>query len=311
MSFLPLEVRGRLFIGGIDLKAAKRNKTPKSSTPFSILQSVHASEASIYKGTPSHKFEVFLEPTSFTREKFELFAKYQADVHSDHEQSENRFTGFLVDSPLEYSPIPYTKDPPEHLPLSYGSYHQLYRLDGKLVALSILDILPFCISSSYFMYDTTWERFSLGTLSVMREAALVKEIQSYGASEMKFLYMGYYVPSSKKMRYKGDYFPSYLLDPEKYSWHPLQPVVSMLDKYRYVSFANPAHSLEGRNVPAMDPEYEISDEEASGIWCEDDSDGCQPLKDSIYWEEPSQRTAILQTIEYLGIGLASKSTFTF
>ncbi len=118
------------------------------------------------------------------------------------------------------------------------------------------------------------------------------------------------------MRYKGDYFPSYLLDPvsiaskyswirsnenstqEKYSWHPLQPVVSMLDKYRYVSFANPEHSLEGRNVPAMgmffvyifkctflictctDLEYEISDEEALGIWCEDDSDGCQPLKAS-------------------------------
>lgn len=32
-----------------------------------------------------------------------------------------------------------------------GSYHQCYRLDGKLVALGVLDLLPHCVSSVYLM----------------------------------------------------------------------------------------------------------------------------------------------------------------
>lgn len=237
--------------------------------------------------------------------------KYQADVHNDHQENESGFSGFLVDSPLEFSPIPYAKDPPEYLPINYGSYHQLYRLDGKLIAMAVLDILPACVSSVYFMYDTTWENFSLGKLSAMREAALAKEIQDFGAPEMKFLYMGFYIPSCTKMRYKGDYSPSYLLDPEQYSWHPLQPSISMLDKYRYVSFANPEHSLEGPDVPGMDPDPVISDDDASSIWTWRDGVGLQSLKASVYWKNPTRRLALSQAIQGLGIELASKSIFVF
>ena len=51
---------------------------------------------------------------------------------------------------------------PSHLPLNYGSYHQLYRLDGVLVAMGVIDILPNCVSSVYFMYEKKWEKFSFG-----------------------------------------------------------------------------------------------------------------------------------------------------
>lgn len=50
----------------------------------------------------------------------------------------------------------------DHLPQTYGSYHQLYRVDGQLVAVAVLDILPSCVSSVYFMYDKNWEKFSFG-----------------------------------------------------------------------------------------------------------------------------------------------------
>ena len=46
------------------------------------------------------------------------------------------------------------------------------------------------------------------------------------------------------MRYKGDYAPSYLLDPEEYTWHPLEECKPLLDKFRYASFAHPEHSAE-------------------------------------------------------------------
>jgi len=148
-----------------DHKAPTITMLSKSSAPFSLVQSIHASEALICKEQDvgsRHRFEVLLEPCSFTEEKFELYAKYQAEVHNDHNQSESRFARFLVESPLEYSPILYTRERPGHLPLNYGTYHQLYRLDGKLIAMAVLDILPVCVTSAYFMYDPALARFSLG-----------------------------------------------------------------------------------------------------------------------------------------------------
>ena len=32
-----------------------------------------------------------------------------------------------------------------------GSYHQCYRLDGRLVAMGVLDLLPTSVSSVYLM----------------------------------------------------------------------------------------------------------------------------------------------------------------
>lgn len=32
-----------------------------------------------------------------------------------------------------------------------GSYHQCYRLNGRLVAVVVLDLLPGCVSSVYLM----------------------------------------------------------------------------------------------------------------------------------------------------------------
>ena len=38
----------------------------------------------------------------------------------------------------------------------------MYRVDGKLIAMAVLDILPGCVSSVYFMYDPKWKKYSLG-----------------------------------------------------------------------------------------------------------------------------------------------------
>ena len=52
------------------------------------------------------------------------------------------------------------------MPREYGSYHQLYRLDGELIAMGVIDVLPNCVSSVYFMYEKKWERHSLGKVIV-------------------------------------------------------------------------------------------------------------------------------------------------
>jgi len=69
----------------------------------------------------------------------------------------------MTHSSVKNKPIPYTDSArPGPLPLCYGSYHQMYRLDGELIAMAVLDILPNCVSSVFFMYDKKWEKHSLG-----------------------------------------------------------------------------------------------------------------------------------------------------
>ena len=65
-------------------------------------------------------------------------------------------------------PIPYPSATPAHLPSYYGSYHQLYRLDGRLIAMGVIDILPSFVSSVYFMWEKEYEKFSLGKVCRMK-----------------------------------------------------------------------------------------------------------------------------------------------
>ncbi|CAA7259664.1 unnamed protein product [Cyclocybe aegerita] len=173
-------------------KSKKSGKKPQlKSPPFtSLSESLHASESNIHPELEStHTFEVTLEPASYTVQKSALYKKYQSEIHNDRKSSPSGFKRFLVDSPLQVEPIPYPNPPPSHLPLNYGSYHQLYKIDGQLMAVAVLDILPCCVSSVYFMYDNTWERFSLGKLSALREVSLAREIREAGAPEVSSLYM--------------------------------------------------------------------------------------------------------------------------
>jgi arginine-tRNA-protein transferase len=113
-----------------------------------------------------------------------------------------------------------------------GSYHQCYRLDGRLIAMGVLDLLPHCVSGVYFLYHSDYEQWHFGKLSALRETALTLE------GGYQYYYMGYYIHSCTKMRYKGDYSPQHVLDPESYEWNPLDGELrALLDKKSYVSLA--------------------------------------------------------------------------
>lgn len=66
----------------------------------------------------------------------------------------------------------------------------MYRVDSQLVGISVIDILPSCISSVYFIWDPDWAWASLGKLSALREAALAKRMNDAGVSGMQWTYMG-------------------------------------------------------------------------------------------------------------------------
>ena len=55
----------------------------------------------------------------------------------------------------------------------YGSFHQHYILDGKIIAVGVIDILPCCVSSVYFYYDPEYSFLTLGTYSALWYAAVL------------------------------------------------------------------------------------------------------------------------------------------
>jgi len=279
-------------------------KPPKAPAFDSLCSALHASEHAFATGQPEpvHKFEVTLEPASYSDEKFELYRSYQKEIHLDQEESPEGFKRFLVESPLVQQDIAYADPPAEHLPRQYGAYHQLYRVDGELVAMGVIDILPNCVSSVYFMYEKKWERFSFGKLSALREISLAQEIHGAGVTDMKFLYMGFYIHSCQKMRYKGEYHPSFLADPEEYTWFPLDTCRSLLEKYRYAAFAHPEHSTE--EPPAERDTPEISADVLANVQLLDTSRGRNPVivpvTASSEWKSPDIRRAILNVVDGLG-----------
>ena len=79
----------------------------------------------------------------------------------------------------------------------------MYKVDDKLVGISVIDILPSCVSSVYFIWHPDWAWASLGKLSAMHEIALGVEMNRAGVEDMKYLYMGKYLPSSPHLNDPG------------------------------------------------------------------------------------------------------------
>ncbi|KIW41779.1 hypothetical protein, variant 2 [Exophiala oligosperma] len=216
-----------------------REEKRKNRDKFDLLSAVHRAEYSLVqrprnKNTdkpiePAHKFEVSLEGDSCTKEKYDVFLKYQLQIHKDPPSrwKEKDFTRFLC-SGLDRKVLKI-----DGRTLKLGSYHQCYRLDGKLVAVAVLDLLPHAVSSVYLFYDPDYEQWDFGKLSAVREIAMSLELG------YEYYYMGYYIHSCAKMRYKGSFSPSYLLDPESLEWCILDDHYRQeLDRRPYVSLSH-------------------------------------------------------------------------
>ncbi|KAH9049587.1 arginine-tRNA-protein transferase [Lactarius hengduanensis] len=292
--------------------APRKGKGSSNEPQFVLEDAIHASENAL--NDPAHVFEVTLEPSSYSDEKFALFQSYEKHIHKKPGKISGDFKRFLVDTPLQREPIPYPSTPPAHLPSHYGSYHQLYRLDGRLVGVGVIDILPSCVSSVYFMWEKEYEKLSLGKLSALREISLAKEFHDAGVPQLKHLYMGYYIYTCQKMKYKGEYSPSFLADPEDFTWHPLPACQRELDRFRYACFAHPEHSLEGPPPsPGTEPPPKIPEKNLTRVryfvGTREDPLRVVPVTKSKYWKNQMSRESILYVVEHLGVDLSQDVLF--
>ncbi|KZM18850.1 arginyltransferase [Ascochyta rabiei] len=227
--------------GAAKLHPVSKEEKARLKNAFDLLLEVHKADLDNVKQPPepAHRFEVTLEPADFTTEKFELFRDYQSHVHKEkpNEISQSGFKRFLCTSPLQR--VARQIDGKSQ---KLGSYHQCYRLDGRLIAMGVLDLLPHCVSGVYMLYHSDYEKWQFGKLSALREAALAIE------GGYQYYYMGYYIHTCTKMRYKGDYKPQYVLDPESYEWNPLDgELKSLLDHKRYVSMSRERQKTDSVN----------------------------------------------------------------
>ncbi|MCJ1426608.1 Arginyl-tRNA--protein transferase 1 [Sticta canariensis] len=93
---------------------------------------------------------------------------------------------------------------------SLGSYHQCYRLDGRLVAFGVLDLLPSSVSSVYLVYHEDFVDWNFGKISALREL---------------------------EMALQGGY-QYYYMDPETYTWDVLDSeILQRMSVRKYVAMS--------------------------------------------------------------------------
>eukprot|EP00814_Leptocylindrus_danicus_P006882 CAMPEP_0116039698 /NCGR_PEP_ID=MMETSP0321-20121206/23792_1 /TAXON_ID=163516 /ORGANISM="Leptocylindrus danicus var. danicus, Strain B650" /LENGTH=844 /DNA_ID=CAMNT_0003519119 /DNA_START=247 /DNA_END=2781 /DNA_ORIENTATION=+ len=126
--------------------------------------------------------------------------------------------------------------------IPFGSYHQQYRIDGALIAVGVIDVLPTGISSVYSFYDPELSggtlNLNLGKFTALREIEWVRRASKYRPN-LKYYYLGFYIHSCQKMRYKAEYKPSELLCPVSKSWVEYERAKECLDQcstHDYCSF---------------------------------------------------------------------------
>lgn len=209
--------------------SSSTRQTGRKNSQFSLLEAIHEAEENSNEG----EFKIKLDRAKFTEERYQLFRHYQMHVHNEGEDEIDRkqFKRFLCENPFIGTQQHGTEG-------FSGAFHQLYYHKEKLIGIGVLDILPNCISSVYFIWHQDYGKFGMGKIASLQEIGLSIEL------DKPYYYMGYYIHSCPKMKYKGQYRPSYLLEPRFTEadrgnrWRDLQDYEKLLDSQNYVSLIN-------------------------------------------------------------------------
>lgn len=275
----------------------RRHFVSKSSLEDYLYPQTSALSTNTSDITPKHNLVIKLlhvdsnKAKALIQDEYEVISKYQQAIHNEgpEEWSLSRFSDFLIKTPLIVEQIKnykfsttdssndtlvsnsYTDEskyilvkPPE-LPTCYGTYHCVYLLDDKLIAVGVLDILTKCVTTVYFFYDPEYKHLNLGIYSALVEISLVRQMaKSYVGLEKEnklvHYYLGFYVHECKKMHYKTRFRPSYLLCSETCKYIPTQECLKKLIGTKYARFGpNPSEGCQNsrRELPSIGDIFKI------------------------------------------------------
>eukprot|EP00250_Pteridium_aquilinum_P006519 c16419_g1_i1 orf=461-2347(-) len=211
------------------------NRSASGNAETCISKSVPKVPVSPLHTKPRRVLEVRMRRSAFDPEEFALYKRYQIAVHHDKpdDVKESSYRRFLVNSPLTF--VPPSESGTTFC--GFGSFHQQYLIDGRLVAVGVVDILPSCLSSKYLFWDPDLAFLSLGKYSALQEIQWVQKAHTVCPS-LEYYYLGYYIHTCPKMRYKGAYRPSELLCPVRFQWVPFDIAKPLLDIHPYVCLSD-------------------------------------------------------------------------
>ncbi|MCJ1407973.1 Arginyl-tRNA--protein transferase 1 [Ptychographa xylographoides] len=169
-----------------------RSEKKRRKGAFTLCEAIHEPEYQNIKRPinprakkpiePAHRFEVTLEQDGFTEEKYRLFENYQRMVHKEPSSA-------------------------------------ISKLDGRLVAMGVLDLTPYCVSSVYLIYHDSVSEWEFGKLSALQEITLALE------GGYRYYYMG-------RLPFQT------MTDPENYAWDLLDDdLLARLSARNYVSLS--------------------------------------------------------------------------
>ena len=159
----------------------------------------HKSYKKVLKKMPMDRLTVETKPTHFDRDAFDLYNDYHVTRHDKPRKSEYSYCEHIVNTPIANQTVDG---------FDYGTYHQLYKLDGKLVAIGIIDIVPTGIVSIYMWYSVSKEvlKLSFGVYSALKEIEFVRKLSERNPN-MKYYYLQGWNGNNKKLSYKANYEP--------------------------------------------------------------------------------------------------------
>ena len=128
-------------------------------------------------------------PLRFNEDHFELYVNYQKNRHKTSSESESDisdYNDFLAQS-------------------NVNSKIFEFRDMNELKIVSIIDLVDDGISAVYTFFDVKDKSASYGTFSILKLIDYCKK------NELTYLYLGYWINESRKMRYKINFKPYELM----------------------------------------------------------------------------------------------------
>ena len=143
-------------------------------------------------------------PARATAEQFTLFQRYQKNRHADGDMAAMGYYDYRAMI--------------EDTPISTGVL-EFRDAQDRLLGACLTDWLADGLSAVYSFFDTDEDKRSLGTFAVLW---LIGRARSLG---LPYVYLGYWVPESRKMAYKARFRPSEIL--MSGAWHRLDDGASV------------------------------------------------------------------------------------
>ena len=159
----------------------------------------------VLRRMPEDRLTIETIPTQFVREAYDLYNSYHLVKHEKPRKSEYSYCEHVVNGPLRNQSIDG---------FEYGTHHQLYRLDGKLVAVGVIDVVPNGIVSIYMWYDMSKEvtKLSFGVYSALKEIEYAQELSRRNPN-IKYYYLQGWNGNNHKLSYKANYEPEEFYSP--------------------------------------------------------------------------------------------------